>query len=181
MPAFVVLLRGVNVGKAKRVPMADFRALLIGIGCTSVTTLLNSGNAVVEAPRQASATLAGKVADAVETRLGFPVPVVVKSADELTRIIKGNQLDREAQDHSRLLVAFAQGTRCLERLNSLVPLVSPPERLLILQHAAYLHCPGGILESKAARALLGKAGAGVTTRNWATVLKLQALASGIAA
>ena len=35
---------------------------------------------------------------------------------------------------------------------------------------------GGILESRAGKALLGRAGQAVTTRNWATVYKLQALA-----
>lgn len=46
MPAFVTLLRGINVGKAKRVPMAELRALLAGLGYGDVQTLLNSGNAV---------------------------------------------------------------------------------------------------------------------------------------
>lgn len=32
MPTFVALLRGVNVGKAKRVPMAELRALLGELG-----------------------------------------------------------------------------------------------------------------------------------------------------
>ena len=46
MPAFLALLRGVNVGKAKRVPMAELRRVLEDLGCTNVATLLNSGNAV---------------------------------------------------------------------------------------------------------------------------------------
>ena len=49
MPAFVALLRGVNVGKAKRVPMAELRDLLSSLGYTGVATLLNSGNAVFRA------------------------------------------------------------------------------------------------------------------------------------
>ena len=52
----------------------------------------------------------------------------------------------------------------------------PPERLEIGPQAAYLYCAGGILESRAGKALLGRAGQAVTTRNWATVCKLQALA-----
>ena len=49
MTTFVALLRGVNVGKSKRVPMAEFRMLLSGLGYTDVVTLLNSGNAVFRA------------------------------------------------------------------------------------------------------------------------------------
>ena len=51
MPTFVALLRGVNVGGAKRVPMAELRTLLSGLGYTGVATLLNSGNAVFRADR----------------------------------------------------------------------------------------------------------------------------------
>jgi uncharacterized protein (DUF1697 family) len=56
----------------------------------------------------------------------------------------------------------------------------PPERFAIGKKAAYLLCAAGILESKAGEALLGKTGklATATSRNWATVLKLQALARG---
>ena len=46
------------------------------------------------------------------------------------------------------------------------------ERFVVTDLAAYLHCPGGLLDSPTALAMLGKAGKGVTTRNWATVLKL---------
>ena len=46
MPRYVALFRGINVGKAKRIAMADLRALLEKLGYTDVKTLLNSGNAV---------------------------------------------------------------------------------------------------------------------------------------
>ena len=61
MPAFIALLRGVNVGGAKRVPMADWRALLAELGYTRVATLLNSGNAVFHATGGASASAAAPV------------------------------------------------------------------------------------------------------------------------
>ena len=57
MPTFVALLRGVNVGKAKRVPMAEFRALLLALGYTRVATLLNSGNAAARLTRLTPATV----------------------------------------------------------------------------------------------------------------------------
>ena len=53
MSAFVALLRGVNVGKAKLVLMAELHALLSGIGYTGVTTLPNSGNSIFCAARGA--------------------------------------------------------------------------------------------------------------------------------
>lgn len=179
MPTFVALLRGVNVGKAKRVPMADLRALLTELGYTGVVTLLNSGNAVFRGMRGTPAKHAAAIATAISTRLKVDVPVIVKSAEELASIVAENRLAKGAPDHSRLLVAFVQDAGALSDLGAIKLLVVPPEEFFIGKgkHAAYFHCPAGILKSKAGEALLGKVGRSTTTRNWATVLKLQALAN----
>ncbi len=174
---FIALLRGINVGKANRIPMADLRALLEGLGHTDVTTLLNSGNAVFHATKGTSAQYATDIASAIARQMQLKVPVVVKSAQELDAIATDNPWASSAPDPSRLLVAFAQDALTLAGLNSISPLVVAPEEFAVGPHAAYLHCASGILESKAGKALLGKAGQAVTTRNWATVLKLQALAA----
>ena len=52
----VALLRGINVGTAKRVAMADLRALVEGLGYGDVSTLLNSGNVVFTVPAKAAKT-----------------------------------------------------------------------------------------------------------------------------
>jgi len=177
MPTFVALLRGVNVGKAKRVPMAELRALLCGLGYTGVVTLLNSGNAVFRASNGPPAKHAADIAAAIASELKFEVPVVVKSASELAAIVTENAIGQKPSDHSRLLVAFAQDAKALSALASIGSLVVPPEKFVLGKNAAYLLCAIGILESKAGKALLGKAAGTATTRNWATVLKLHALAS----
>jgi uncharacterized protein (DUF1697 family) len=177
MPRFVALLRGVNVGKAKRVPMAELRTLLAGLGYTGVATLLNSGNAVFRAARGTSAKHAADIAAAIAAQLKVEVPVIVKSAKELADIISENPIAPEAQEHSRFLVAFVQDSKALQGLAVVKSLVVPPDRFALGKNAAYLLCAAGILESKAGDALLGRAGRSATTRNWATVLKLRALAS----
>ncbi|OGU24473.1 MAG: hypothetical protein A2580_11355 [Hydrogenophilales bacterium RIFOXYD1_FULL_62_11] len=177
MPTFVALLRGVNVGKAKRVPMAELRALLGELGYTNVATLLNSGNAVFRATKGTPVKHATEIASAIASKLKVEVPVIVKSAKELATIVSENALAQRAQDHSRLLIVFVQDPKLLPGLAAIEPLVAPSEQFLVGKSAAYLHCATGILESKAGEALLGKAGKAATTRNWATVLKLQALVS----
>jgi uncharacterized protein (DUF1697 family) len=178
MPSFVALLRGFNVGKAKRVPMAEFRVLLSGLGYTNVATLLNSGNALFRAPALAEAKHAANIAKALRDELKVEVPVVVKSAKELAAVVADNPINVGAEEHSRFLVAFAQENRALASLAAIQPLVLPQERFSIGKHAAYLFCAAGILQSKAGEALLGKAGSAATTRNWATTLKLYVLANG---
>lgn len=177
MSTFVALLRGVNVGTAKRVPMAGFRSLLGELGYTGVATLLNSGNAVFRCARGTPGQHAAAIAEAIEARFAFEVPVIVKSAAELSAIVRENTLAGAVPDASRLLVAFVQDRRALPTLAALQPLVMPSEQFLVGPHAAYLHCTTGLLQSKAGAALVGKAGPAVTTRNWATVLKLHALSA----
>jgi uncharacterized protein (DUF1697 family) len=175
MPTCVALLRGINVGTAKRVAMADLRALLIDLGYSDVVTLLNSGNAVFRATKGTPSKVAAEISHAIASNLKIEVPVIVKSAKELALISAENALAAKAPDHSRLLVAFVQDLKALQQLAAIEPLVVPPEQFLVGNSAAYLLCASGILESKAAEALLGRAGKAVTTRNWATVLKLQAI------
>lgn len=182
MPAFVALLRGVNVGTAKRVPMARLRALLEALGYARVATLLNSGNAVFIAERGTPTRLAEDIATALTKTLKLDVPVVVKSAEQWSDIVAGNRLAKAVTEPSRLLVAVTQDSRALNALAALKPLAIPPEQLALGKYAAYLHCPSGILKSKAGKArlaVLDRIDGAATTRNWATVLKLQALLASL--
>lgn len=181
MSRFVVLLRGVNVGKGNKVPMADFRASLEELGHTSVQTLLNSGNAVFASASRSPARLAADIAAAVKARFGVVTPVIVKSAAEFAAIAGNNPIAPPASENSRFLVAFAMDPARIQELGALRSLLHPGERLAITEHAAYLHCAGGLLESQAGSAILGWAGRGITTRNWGTTLKLASLLSGGAA
>lgn len=178
MPTFIALLRGVNVGKGRRVPMEALRALLAGLGHSDVQTLLNSGNAVFRATGTSPPAHARAIASALRTSLGVEVPVIVKSARQLAAAVDENPLTGAATDPSRLLVAFTQADGDLAALGALDTLLLPGEALAIGPHAAYLHCASGILESKAGAALLGPLGRGVTTRNWSTTVKLHAVAGG---
>ena len=175
MPRFVALLRGVNVGGAKRVPMAEFRAMLEASGYRDVQTLLNSGNAVFSSNGRSGSAHASRIQAAIADTLHLEVPVVVKSAQEMAAVAAGNTLAAIASDPSRLLVAFTRDAAALRALAPVAALAGAADQVVVGAHAMYLWCPGGILESKAAAALLGKPGKGATTRNWATVLKISAL------
>ena len=178
MPRFVVLLRGVNVGKGNRVPMADFRRLLEAQGYTEVQTLLNSGNAVFGSTGRSAAVHARHIADSLQRHLGLNIQVVVKSSAEFLAAVAKNSLSPGESEHSRILAVFSQERQALRALSASQHLVRPNERFVIGSQAAYLHCAGGILESRVATALLGKTGRSFTSRNWATVLKLKALLLG---
>jgi uncharacterized protein (DUF1697 family) len=175
MPRYVALFRGINVGKAKRIAMADLRVLLGRLGFTGVQTLLNSGNAVFTAPAEPAGKLADRIRQAVHQKLGVDALVIVKSGKDITDIIKGNAIGRVATDPSRLLVAMTNDPKQLAALKKLAQAEWGDEKLHIGKHAAYVWCANGILESKAAVALLGGLEDVGTTRNWATLNKIHAL------
>lgn len=181
MARYVVLLRGVNVGKGNKLPMADFRAALEDLGHTRVQTLLNSGNAVFSSGSRSPAKLAADIASAVQARFGVVTPVIVKSAAEFAAIVANNPIAPPESEKSRFLVAFAMDRAKLEELNMLQPMLQQGERLAVTEHAVYLHCAGGLLQSRAGEAILGKSGRSITTRNWGTTLRLASLLGGSAA
>jgi uncharacterized protein (DUF1697 family) len=175
MTRFVAFLRGVNVGKAKRVAMADLRALLESLGYGDVRTLLNSGNAVFDGPAESPAKHAQRIQAAIARDLGVDALVVVKSARDIAAIVAGNKLSAIATDPSRLLVAVANDSKAFAILELPPRAEWGADEVHVGNHAAYAWCANGILESKVAIALLKGLARSGTTRNWATIEKLHAM------
>ena len=86
----LALLRGVNLGGNKRVPMADLKALVEGLGFTDVRTLLNSGNVVFTARSNAVRNAATRIQQAVLDGLGVSSKVTVLTAAELDTVLDEN-------------------------------------------------------------------------------------------
>lgn len=169
----VALIRGINVGRAKRIAMADLRALVEGLGYRDVRTLLNSGN-VVFTTRASTAIAAKRIEQAMEKQLGVSARVFVLTAQELEQIVKENSLADRADNPSRLLVAVFGAAADRSRLKAMEKADRGNDALAVGARAAYLWCPNGILESRFIEDVMRLLGDAATTRNWATVLKLQA-------
>ncbi|HEV8611354.1 MAG TPA: DUF1697 domain-containing protein [Thermoanaerobaculia bacterium] len=176
MSRHVALIRGINVGRAKRVAMADLRALVEDLGYGDVRTLLNSGNVVFTAPASARKSSAGRIEEAITARLGISARVTVLTAAELDAVVAENPLGEVATDPSRLLVTVLIDPAHRKRLLPLGRQDWAPDVLAVGGRVAYLWCPRGMLESRLAIAVNRALGDGATTRNWTTVTKLHALA-----
>jgi uncharacterized protein (DUF1697 family) len=172
---YIALLRGVNVGRAKRVAMADLRKLIADLGYTDVRSLLNSGNVVFTAARLTPAKAAAAIEEALVLKLGVASRVTVLGADELAAVIAENSLLPVATDHSRLLAFIFADTALRAGVEPLCTQDWAPGALAVGQRAAYVWCPGGVLESAAAVAVGKQLGDATTARNWNTLCKLYAL------
>ena len=171
----MALLRGINVGAAKRVAMADLRALVEDLGYCDVRTVLNSGNVVFSVPDAAAVDAAAGIQAAMAERLGVSCRVVALSAAELAAIVADNPLLPIADSPSRLFVAVLANPADRVLLRPLAEQDWAPEVLAVGARAAYLWCPDGMAVSRLADAVGRVLGDGVTTRNWATMAKLRAL------
>ena len=173
----IALFRGINVGKAKRIAMAELKAMFEDLGFSNVRTLLNSGNVVFEAGRSASATNATRIAAALLERTGVSANTLVLTTKILDAAITDNPFADPIDDPSRMLVGFYIDDADRAPFEALRR-EFPGESFALGEHACYLRCDGGILESRIADALGGsKFRDRVTARNWSTALKLQALAA----
>jgi uncharacterized protein (DUF1697 family) len=174
----VALIRGINVGRAKRVAMSELRTLVEGLGYSGVQTVLNSGNVVFTAPSVSPDEATARIEHALETQLDVPARVLALTAAELDEIVCDNPLSRIASDPSRLLVAVLADPADRARLEPLAGQDWAPEAMALGRRVAYLWCPEGVIASRAMEAVTRTLGDAVTARNWATIMKLHALASG---
>ena len=183
MNTYVALLRGINVGRAKRISMADLRVLMGALGHREVTTYLQSGNALFSTARTDSDTLAAEIEQAISAQLGMAVRCVVRDRAELARVVSANPLADVATDPQRLLVSFASSRPDPALVATLDPQAYLPEQFAVGEREIYAWLPEGVLESKLTNAFFErqfggkKTGMICTARNWNTVTKLLALLS----
>ena len=175
----VALIRGINVGRAKRVAMSDLRALVEKLGYGEVRTLLNSGNVVFTVPGSARSDPAVRIEQAITARLGISARVTVLTSAELAAVVADNPLGEVAHDPSRLFVTVLIDRSDRKRLLPLTRQAWAPDVLAVGARVAYLWCPQGMTESRLATAVTCLLGDGATTRNWATMTKLRALVEGL--
>ena len=178
MAKHVALFRGINVGTAKRVAMADLRSVMEeDLGYTGVKTVLNSGNVVFDGPSKLPQTAAEGIGSALEKRTGVSSRVTVLVGGDFLKIVDACPLTNVAKNHSKLFVAIPAKTALLRRLKPLEDEGWKPERFALGTRAAYIFCPDGSRDSKLSKAVADELKDAVTTRNWATMLKLAALVS----
>ncbi len=170
---YVALFRGINVGRAKRIAMADLRQVLTDLGLGGVKTVLASGNVVFTTPRRRDVgRLEADIRRVVLGATGVDAAVTVLDEAAWRAVVAENPLAPVATDPSRLLTAIPRDPR---RLADLAPLAGQDwgeEALALGTRAAYVWCPDGVLACRAGAAVEKALTGEVTARNWATVMKV---------
>lgn len=176
MPAFVALLRAVNLGPHNKVAMADLKAVAEGAGLAEARTLLQSGNLVFQAKAQSSAALEKLLEAALAKKLDLKTPVVVRSAAEWRAALEANPFPKQAKsDPSHLVVMPLKARVEKAAVAQLAKAIVGREQVKLGEQLLYLVYPDGIGESKLTAALIEKKiGVAGTARNWNTAQKVAA-------
>jgi len=176
MTGYIALLRGVNVGGNNVVKMAELRTELEARGLRNVRTYIQSGNILCESDGAAE-TVEGIVGAALAAMLGKTIEVVVRSFDELERILaECPYTPSSPEEGKRILVALMRGPASPEALEA--ALRGGPEEadsgdaFLVKEREAYFRFGTNMSESPLGDRMMKLKGNGVTTRNWNTMDKL---------
>jgi uncharacterized protein (DUF1697 family) len=167
----VALLRGVNVGRNRRISMSELRETLERSGYAEVRTHGQSGN-VVFASRKKPATLERELSDL----LG--VAVIVRTGEDLAAAVEHDPLAGAWDNGSRYLLTFLSRTLKAEEKRALEAAAAASERVAVHGREVYSWHPDGLHASPLAAALAAPKDVVATARNWNTVQKLLALAQG---
>ncbi len=174
MTRMVALLRAVNVGGTRKVPMADLREILTAEGFADVATYIQSGNVVLSSGLGAAATAAAFEA-AFARRFGFEAPVVLRTAAEWASYAGDGPFTEAKRDRPNLVhLCLAAGPMKPGAVEAVRAKAAAGEQVEAAGDALWIDYPHGAGTSKITPAVLDRAaGAPVTSRNWNTVRKLQ--------
>jgi uncharacterized protein (DUF1697 family) len=172
---YVALLRGVNVGGKNKLPMQELAALFTAAGAREVATFIQSGNVIFVAAAPLVAKLPSLVGKKIASRFGFESPIIVRSGDELTAIVRKNPF--AGADENELGIMFLADRPSAAQLKALDPARSPPDEFAVRGRDVYLRLRNGFAKTKLTNAWFdSKLSTISTARNWRTLVKLRDLA-----
>jgi uncharacterized protein (DUF1697 family) len=166
MGMHVALLRGINVGGGRKVPMAQLRGVAEGLGLKRVRTLIASGNLVFEGESSEA-----ELEAAVQSHFGFPVDIMIRSAAIWSATIAANPFPGEAEAAPKFLLLYlGKQASAEEAVAYLTARAAPEEKVAGQRDALWIYFANGGGRSKLAS---GPRPGLWTGRNWRTVLAIE--------
>lgn len=173
---YIAILRGINVGTGRKVPMADLKVLCAKLGLANVQTYIQSGNIIFEMNKpEAIPALQDRMHQAISETFGFNIPVIIRTAQEMEESIANNPFLKEKDvDIEKLHFTFLKETPATEWVEKIKMFQFLPDRFEIIGKAVFVYCQDGYGRSKITNDFFErKLKVTATTRNWKTVMKLQ--------
>lgn len=181
MTVYIAMLRGINVGGKHIIKMLDLKLVLEASGLCDVQTYIQSGNVLFKSDEEKE-PIVNKIEHEIETAFGFKVPIVLRTAEELEKIIKNLPFSEkeilEAESNPKvesLYVCLLTHVPLQEKIQQLDTYKAESDEYRIVGREVFLLLHHGISKSKLANNL-HKLDVPLTVRNWKTINKLDILA-----
>ncbi|MDN3724471.1 DUF1697 domain-containing protein [Aequorivita sp. SDUM287046] len=173
MTTYIALLRGINVGGHKKLKMADLKSMMEELGFQSVVTYIQSGNVVFSAKEEKG--LSDKISKEIEKRYGWEVPVLVKTADEITQILMDCPFGETKETEAYFMLLATPPKK--ELMDAVREINYPKEEFVLTPAYIYLHYGNGAGNAKLNNNFFEKKlNVAATTGNYRTLAKLVDLA-----
>ena len=183
MNTYISMLRGINVGGAKSIKMADLKDLYESLGFQDVTTYIQSGNVIFHGKENNPPAIRTAIVKAIQKKFGFDVTVIVRRPKELETVIRKSPFaKRKGIDERMLHVTFLETKPDSALVKTLVPLAArSKDEYEVIGSEIYLHCPNAYGKTLLNNTFFEKhLKVAATTRNWNTVNTLFAMARELA-
>jgi uncharacterized protein (DUF1697 family) len=185
MTIYVSMLRAVNVGGRSPIKMEALRAVYESVGLADVRTLLQSGNVLFRSGLTDRQQLVKRLMQEIERQLNLEVEVILRTLEEVTRIVERGPVLSPRADRNKLVVMFLKSVPDAAAQAALTKWHKSKEMKELLEMRGpeiYLYYPDGIGRSKLTNAVIeDKLQTAGTARNWNTLTKLVETGRALAA
>lgn len=173
MKTHIALLRGINVGGHKKLKMADLKLMMEDLGFQNVITYIQSGNVVFSAKEEKG--LSKKISNEIKEKYGWEVPVLVKTANAIAKILKDCPFEEAKKTEAYfMLLASQPETKLMEAVREIS---YPNEEFVMTPECVYIFYSKGHGNEKLNNNFFEKKlKVAATTRNYRTLVKLVELA-----
>jgi uncharacterized protein (DUF1697 family) len=175
MKTYIVLLKGINVGGHKKVPMAELRELLTKSGFEDVQTYIQSGNVILKSSENKN-IIENKIQEAIMAHFGFEVSVLTNTRQGLKRIFDNCPFSEEKKKASYFMMLHEKPEDDIVKVAS--EKVYDGEEYEIIDDCIYYYCQKGFGQAKFnANFFERKLNTFATARNYNTMVKLLSLST----
>ena len=176
MQTWIALLRGINVGGHRKLPMKELVVELEKLGLSDVKTYIQSGNVVFSSPETDASVLSERIAGAILSSHGFEPKVLVLSRRDLRDAVRANPFPIADAEPKTVHLSFLAEPATAPDLAALDAVKKEGETYVLTEKVFYLHVPEGLARSKLAEKVERSLGVPATARNWRSTLKVLELA-----
>jgi uncharacterized protein (DUF1697 family) len=179
MQTLVSFLRGVNMTGHNSIKMTELALLFYDMGFSDAETYIQSGNVIFRtAENFTNHETAKKIEKSILDRFSFKVPVMIRTVEDLKKILIDNPLlDEENFDPSKMAVMFLHEIATAEQIQKVAGIDYPPDKFKIIGSEIFIYCPNGFGKTKLYTNFFEKKmGVTGTARNWKTITTILSIA-----